>query len=320
MASKTPKTYLIAGATRGIGRGLVASLLRREKSIVIAGVRNPRGATAESLGELHRGEGSKLIVVGIDAESYVHFISPSLPCTMLLMLSICRDTSACLAISTLQSTHSITHLDVVIANAGKAQSFIPTASLDMSLARELFEINTLGPLRLFQAVLPLLKPGAKFLVMSSATGSIAGALEMPFGVGAYGMSKAAVNYLVAKGMADSSCVRDGCGADEIRSFARTFRSCHRGSSSWYGENRHGAGSYRGDGASSYHCRGECRWSAKAVGEASKGDCREVPGLAGGGSALVAVLLCRDCRFRDRLAQTCRNHSCPSYRKPFLPAA
>lgn len=69
--STTPKIYLIAGATRGIGCGLVASLFRRENSTVIAGVRDIQAETAKSLEKLPKGNGSKLIVVGIDAESYV---------------------------------------------------------------------------------------------------------------------------------------------------------------------------------------------------------------------------------------------------------
>ncbi|KAF2163016.1 hypothetical protein M409DRAFT_26463 [Zasmidium cellare ATCC 36951] len=173
----THKTYLIAGATRGIGRGLVANLLNREGSTVIAGVRDSKAETARSLDELPKGKGSRLIIVGIDAES---------------------DTSASTAMHTLQSTHYITHLDVVIANAGKANPFASIAALDLNTARDLFNVNTLGPLRLFQAVFPLLKPGARFLVMSSIAGSIQTALALPFGVAAYGISKAAANFIVAK--------------------------------------------------------------------------------------------------------------------------
>ncbi|KAK4495494.1 hypothetical protein PRZ48_013826 [Zasmidium cellare] len=174
------KTYLIAGATRGIGRGLVASLLQREGSVVIAGVRDPEAETARSLEGLTRGKGARLIV------GYIR-------------------------LQHLQSTHNITHLDVVIANAGKSQDFTPIHKLDLTATRSLFEVNTLGPLRLFQAVYPLLKPGARFLVMSSMGGSIHVALTFPFSVAAYGISKAAVNFLVAKGTPTSYFPSNTCG-------------------------------------------------------------------------------------------------------------
>lgn len=51
-----------------------------------------------------------------------------------------------------------------------------------------------GPLILFQAFLPLLPKGAKFVVVSSGAGTI-GQKHRP-GQGAYGQSKAAVNFMV----------------------------------------------------------------------------------------------------------------------------
>lgn len=200
----TAKTYLIAGATRGIGRGLVASLLLKDNSTVVAGVRDPNASTAKSLEELPKGKGSKVIVVKIDSSRSAflpsHPISPTYPSSLVLII-VPSDTDAPAAIQTLRTTHSITALDVVIANAGIAQSdFINTADISIAETRQLFEINTLGPIRLFQAMFPLLRPGSRFLVTSSLAGSTVTALNMPFGTGAYGISKAAVNHFVAKGM------------------------------------------------------------------------------------------------------------------------
>lgn len=59
-------------------------------------------------------------------------------------------------------------------------------------------VNGIGPLLLFQAVFPLLKRGSKFVGVSSAISSIGGMEMRPFPCGAYGMSKAVLNYVVRK--------------------------------------------------------------------------------------------------------------------------
>jgi hypothetical protein len=58
----------------------------------------------------------------------------------------------------------------------------------------------LGPLSLFQAVLPLLttSPYPKFCLLGSAVGSIGGMENYPFPMASYGMSKAMAHYLVRK--------------------------------------------------------------------------------------------------------------------------
>jgi NAD(P)-dependent dehydrogenase (short-subunit alcohol dehydrogenase family) len=73
---------------------------------------------------------------------------------------------------------------------------VPLASM-----REHFEVNTLGPLALFQAVYPLLKASTaspKFIPVSSGIGSIAYGSQLPVQKLAYGTSKAALNYLTRK--------------------------------------------------------------------------------------------------------------------------
>lgn len=71
MTASSPihKTFLITGTTRGIGRGLVASLLLRENSVVIAGVRDPEAKAARTLEDLPRGKESRVVVVRVDATS-----------------------------------------------------------------------------------------------------------------------------------------------------------------------------------------------------------------------------------------------------------
>ena len=65
-----------------------------------------------------------------------------------------------------------------------------------------FRVNTLGPLVLFQAFHDLLvkstKPEKKFIITSTLAASITAVPNVPFPIGAYGASKAAVNYVAAK--------------------------------------------------------------------------------------------------------------------------
>jgi norsolorinic acid ketoreductase len=115
------------------------------------------------------------------------------------------DTDALEAISSI-SDQGINHLDVVIANAGY---YTPPADPKVAeiTAKELLDhvdVNTAGPIRLFQATLPLLQKAEKpiFAYMSSMAGSITATGEVPFSAGVYGASKAASNFLVRRAHAE----------------------------------------------------------------------------------------------------------------------
>jgi NAD(P)-dependent dehydrogenase (short-subunit alcohol dehydrogenase family) len=63
------------------------------------------------------------------------------------------------------------------------------------------QINTIGPLVLFQATYPLLKASTsspKFVLISSRAGSIAFGTKFPIDMLPYGASKAAANFLARK--------------------------------------------------------------------------------------------------------------------------
>jgi NAD(P)-dependent dehydrogenase (short-subunit alcohol dehydrogenase family) len=111
----------------------------------------------------------------------------------------------------LAAEHDITHLDVVIANAGTSSAFEGVLSSaggtgtdpGEAMLRD-FEVNAVGPARLFNAVWPLLDSHReegkekKFVFISSSLGSI-GALEQENLPGvSYGMSKAAANWWAKK--------------------------------------------------------------------------------------------------------------------------
>ena len=113
-------------------------------------------------------------------------------------------TDATAVISDLQAKHGVSHLDVVIANAGicKPQGFGPAADLKLSDMKEHIDTNAIAPFLLFQATLPLLKkathgPG-KFAGISSPIASIGGMEQRPYPMTAYGASKAMLNFLVRK--------------------------------------------------------------------------------------------------------------------------
>jgi norsolorinic acid ketoreductase len=92
----------------------------------------------------------------------------------------------------------ISRIDIVIANAGTGESFMPVRATSPDQLREYFEVNSLGPFKLYQGMSALLDKSAepKFILVSSVLGSITEMNSTP--CGAYGASKAAANFLVRK--------------------------------------------------------------------------------------------------------------------------
>ena len=85
-------------------------------------------------------------------------------------------------------------LDVLVNNAGIG-GWDSLERLDYERARRVFEVNTLGPLRVTTALLPRLESGAKIGFVSSMAGSIG---DRPSGGNySYRMSKAALNMAAA---------------------------------------------------------------------------------------------------------------------------
>ncbi|KAK0671630.1 hypothetical protein QBC41DRAFT_363066 [Cercophora samala] len=184
--------YLVTGANRGIGLALVQLLSTRPNTTVIATARNPIPAPSPFEGITPHPSGSAVIP---------------------LLLDDAKDEmmgSSTLASRLLQSA-GVRHVNVVVANAGAAsggfKSVFDTSEEDY---KDDFEVNTLGPIRLFQAVWGLLGEGVKgkggkFVVVGSSVGSVGGLVtaggEMEGGVlvcGSYGLSKAGVHWWVMK--------------------------------------------------------------------------------------------------------------------------
>lgn len=165
---------------QGIGFGFVEKYLARPNTTVVATVRNPDGAEAQSIHDIPKAHGSKVIIAKLESSS---------------------DTDALEAIKSLKA-EGITHLDVVIANAGtfKVEAFVPVSEMKISDLLQHVDINAGGPVRLYQATLPLLKAAKqpKFAVISTVAASIGLAEELPFPVPSYGASKGAVNLLLRR--------------------------------------------------------------------------------------------------------------------------
>ncbi|KAL1616909.1 hypothetical protein SLS54_008114 [Diplodia seriata] len=182
MSSNT--VVLITGVNRGIGHALFAAYLARPHHTVIGGVRDPSSPSSQSLSALPRGTGSAAIIVKLDSAS---------------------PTDALAAISFLQTAHSITKLDTVIANAGIQKALPWVRDVTAASLQVHFLVNVIGPVLLFQAALPLLDaaadaggPPPRFVTVGSAGGSIALTGELPFPNAAYGPGKAALHYLTRK--------------------------------------------------------------------------------------------------------------------------
>lgn len=161
----------------GIGLGLVAHYLGLENTTVLAAVRNP--SNAAELSALKAGSGSKLIIVKIESSS---------------------TTDAADAVKLLKAKHGISHIDVVIANAGIGKYFGPALTTPISEFEEHLKVNATGTLILFQAVHDLLTASdtPKFVAIGTPVGSIGEIENFPLASTAYGSSKAALHFLTRK--------------------------------------------------------------------------------------------------------------------------
>jgi NAD(P)-dependent dehydrogenase (short-subunit alcohol dehydrogenase family) len=158
-------TWLVTGASRGIGIELVRQLHARGEDVI---------ATCRTRTPELDAVGCR-VVEGIDVGS---------------------DGVGAALLEALGDAQTV---DVVVNNAGVGR-WDTLETVDVDVAREELEVNTLGPLRVTLALLPRLGPGAKIALVSSKAGSIG---DRPSG-GNYGyrMSKAALNMLGANLAAD----------------------------------------------------------------------------------------------------------------------
>ncbi len=166
-------------SSSGIGKELLKLYLAQPKTTVISAVRDVSHPSVQQLNSLPVADGSRHIIVKVDSKS----------------LTDAKD-----AVQELQTRYGITKLDTVVANAGVGNYWGLTADTPISEVEEHFQVNSVGPFVLYLAVRSLLLASAKprFVVLSTELGSMAMQKQRPIGDVAYGMSKAALNFFVAK--------------------------------------------------------------------------------------------------------------------------
>ena len=142
-------------------------------------MRDVNSTSLSTLSTLAKGQNSKLILLKLESASI---------------------TDAADLVKTIKSDFNIDHLDIVIANAGISNYFGKARVTPPEEMLSHYTINTLGPLLLFQATVPLLDHGStpKFVAISSGAGSISGMDKLKVENTAYGASKCALNFVIRK--------------------------------------------------------------------------------------------------------------------------
>ena len=151
------KTFLITGADRGIGEAMAMEVARRG-DVAIASC---------------FGDSPSLRAKGIRVEPGVDVTSDA-------------------AVKALAERLAGTKLAVLVNVAGIFEGG-EFPAIDLDKCRREYEVNTLGPLRVTQALLPLLDRGGKVAIVTSRVGSLGE--NRAGGIYGYRMSKAAANML-----------------------------------------------------------------------------------------------------------------------------
>lgn len=177
----TKTIALVTGANKGIGLAIARQLGERGMAVWLGCRDAARGETAAA----------ELRGTGIAAQA--------------LTLDVTNADSIAQAAARLGAETGA--LDVLVNNAGVSLGNPMARASEESVEdlRAMLEVNTLGPLMVTQAFLPLLRrsDGARVVMMSSGLASISDTADMAsliWGVGAagYSASKAALNMLTVK--------------------------------------------------------------------------------------------------------------------------
>jgi NAD(P)-dependent dehydrogenase (short-subunit alcohol dehydrogenase family) len=167
-AKPAPRNIVVTGASRGLGFGFTRLWLEKGER-VLALARRPDGA--EPLAALARNHPERLSLIRCDVSD---------------------DLSVQQAAAEAQSL--IDHLDILVNNAGmygSRETGLDSVSFDE--LHQVFEVNTIGPLRVCRSFLPLLRRGSggRIAHVTSLMGSIAD--NGSGGSYPYRLSKAALN-------------------------------------------------------------------------------------------------------------------------------
>jgi NAD(P)-dependent dehydrogenase (short-subunit alcohol dehydrogenase family) len=160
---------LVTGGNRGLGLEFARQLAQQDVIVVIGSRRTSEGKKAQ---QLLKDEGLNVVTLPLDVTD-----------------------SQSIATAEQSIAEQFGKLDMLINNAGilpDADSEATPTTVDPDTVLEIFKTNTLGPLRVCQAMIPLLKqsPAATIINVSSGLGSLT---EMEGGYPGYRISKAALN-------------------------------------------------------------------------------------------------------------------------------
>ena len=182
------KTALVTGANKGIGREIARRLAALDCTVWL-GCREP-GRGEEAAAAL-RGQGGDV---------------------RLLPLDVADSANVARAAATLAGETD--RLDILVNNAGVARDAgAAPSALAIAAMQATYEVNVFGPVRVTQALLPLLRaaPAARIVMVSGGLGSLALISDAnhpfyPFNMLAYNSSKSALNAVAvafAKELRDS---------------------------------------------------------------------------------------------------------------------
>jgi norsolorinic acid ketoreductase len=193
-------TYLVTGASRGIGREIVKQLSTIPDAKIIAGVRSLDTPQTKSL----RADYPKAVIVKIDSEVDN---DPSEAAKKLVHMGIKK-------------------VDTIFANAGIMLDSDDALDVKADNLRKLFNVNAIAPLLLFQAFKPLLEASSapKFVFFSTLVASIGSQSQIPFKTTSYGATKAALNFFMVRLALENShittfSIHPGVVATDMAAFA-----------------------------------------------------------------------------------------------------
>ncbi|KAH9935667.1 uncharacterized protein B0H18DRAFT_1114383 [Fomitopsis serialis] len=170
-------SYLVTGASRGIGLGIVTKLLQDPGNFVIAAVRNPESESIATLGNDH--PKARFAVVQLDYSDYASIGKAAAEVAHLLPAG----------------------LDYLISNAGVSfQESASFESIDLQVFEEELRVNTVAPIEVVRQFLPLVRKGTakKVVFVSSFNGSLEFAPTVATLTITYAITKAGLNILARK--------------------------------------------------------------------------------------------------------------------------
>jgi NAD(P)-dependent dehydrogenase (short-subunit alcohol dehydrogenase family) len=159
--SEERRVALVTGTNRGIGAEITRQLAADHGFLVFAGARDPDGVAEQ--------ENVVPIELDVTDENEIFEAQERIG-------------------------SEVDHLDALVNNAGVYGDPVGAADYDIDRAHEVLEVNTFGPWRLIEALLPLLRrsDAPRIVNVSSGAGQLS---DMNGGRGAYRVSKAALNAL-----------------------------------------------------------------------------------------------------------------------------